>query len=602
MQVRCALVTTEMQREARKMLVKHRALGLVVRMLVHRLQRSDDMAAKCIEMLDFLAFSRKFIRVLGSDKNFSELRESAAGLVLTRSVRLISLSEDDLGALELQHILNQLLFEDEMRACVLCRVSVRDRLLELVGLLIKNVERMVDTVKQAKNEREREKERARLREQERELGQEHPNLAPVPADTETASPASERAEPPAAEEAHGVGDGGGGGGDGGGGSSVAGEGDSGAGAGGGTEGGDAGAGRGGGSTSASASASSASKAQDGSKAQEKLERVAAKKRHISSRVSKRLLAVFRLLARLARDDARPLAAALCEKFGNTEQNRDKLILSLMQLIDSGLLPPPCDDEDRADRKWYSQTVALLTEDGREELTRYMSKGVHAASSKELQQALADLQQTQMEVAEDSMSLVGGDPKDISEVLSVIRDGKCVAIQGEEAQRFVTQGDKHLKWVRRTGGGTEPAPFVLLRRNAYVHRKYVKLSVDSTQICTCVHRPGKACCHDTACLLRAEHVECTPGFCPCGEDCQNQRFQRCQNAPVKVAYAGKKKGWGLFAAADIECGAFIVEYMGEVCGCGGGGVGVGVGMSVWVRVRVRLWVGVDVGIGVVWVWV
>jgi hypothetical protein len=29
------------------------------------------------------------------------------------------------------------------------------------------------------------------------------------------------------------------------------------------------------------------------------------------------------------------------------------------------------------------------------------------------------------------------------------------------------------------------------------------------------------------------------------------------------YAGKKKGWGLFASEDIECGTFIVEYMGEV---------------------------------------
>jgi len=46
------------------MLVKHPGLGLVVKMLVLRLQRCDDMAAKCIEMLDFLAFSRKFIRYI----------------------------------------------------------------------------------------------------------------------------------------------------------------------------------------------------------------------------------------------------------------------------------------------------------------------------------------------------------------------------------------------------------------------------------------------------------------------------------------------------------------------------------------------------------
>lgn len=126
--------------------------------------------------------------------------------------------------------------------------------------------------------------------------------------------------------------------------------------------------------------------------------------------------------------------------------------------------------------------------------------------------------------------------DLSEVISVVRDGKCVTIRGEEAERFQQQGDKHLKWVRRTGGGTEPAPFVLLRRNAYVHRKYVKLSVDSIQTCSCLHRPGKHGCYDNSCLLRAENVECTPGFCPCGDDCQNQRFQRCQNAPTQVLCA------------------------------------------------------------------
>ena len=75
---------------------------------------------------------------------------------------------------------------------------------------------------------------------------------------------------------------------------------------------------------------------------------------VSSRISKRLLALFRLIARLARDDARPMAAALYEKYGNTEQSREKLILSLMQLVDCGLLPASSDAEDLADRKWYGQ--------------------------------------------------------------------------------------------------------------------------------------------------------------------------------------------------------------------------------------------------------
>lgn len=152
------LITAETKREARKVLVKHPALVLVVKMLVQRLQRSDDMAAKCIEMLDFLAFSRKFIRVLGSDKAFGDVRESTAELVLIRAVRLVSVSEEDFGALELLCILNQLLFEDEMRACVLCRASVREKLLDLVGLLIKGIERMVEMAKGAEQDKPKEAE------------------------------------------------------------------------------------------------------------------------------------------------------------------------------------------------------------------------------------------------------------------------------------------------------------------------------------------------------------------------------------------------------------------------------------------------------------
>ena len=97
------------------------------------------------------------------------------------------------------------------------------------------------------------------------------------------------------------------------------------------------------------------------KSPDKLEKAAMKRSEMTRRIGKRFLAVFRLLARLARDDARPLAAALYEKFGNTEQSREKLVLSLMVLTDSGLIPEARDDEDKADRKWFAKIVALLTQ-------------------------------------------------------------------------------------------------------------------------------------------------------------------------------------------------------------------------------------------------
>ena len=448
--VRSELLPVETLREARKMLATHTALGTLVKTLVQRLQRCDEMAAKCMEMLDFVAFSRKCIRVLGSHKAFGDVREHTADLVLTRTLRLVSVAEDDLGALQLLKILNQLLFEDEMRACILCRAPLRQRLLDVVAALIKGIERMVTASTEAQDKGDKGDKTAKT-----------------------------------------------------------------------------------------------AKADKGKK-----------KNAVRKLVSNRFVVLFRLLARLAREDARPVAAALYDKFGNTDSSREKLMLTLLMLTDSGLLPEAADDEDRTDRQWFGKLVGLLQPQGIDELKTHLSKGVHAASSKELQTVLTELQQANMEVADDAMSI----SNNLADVLSVVRDGKCVQIKGEEAARF---GDKHLKWVRRTGGGTEPAPFVLLRRNVYVHRKYAKLTVDSTPTCSCLHRPGKPGCSDNACLLRAENVECTPGFCPCGDDCQNQRFQRCQNAPTEVLYAGKLKGWGLFAAADIESGSFVVEYMGEV---------------------------------------
>ena len=59
------------------------------------------------------------------------------------------------------------------------------------------------------------------------------------------------------------------------------------------------------------------------------------------------------------------------------------------------------------------------------------------------------------------------------------------------------------------------------------------------------------------------MECV-GDCGCGADCQNQRFQQKQYAPVAV-FQTQKKGYGLRADADLEPDDFIYEYIGEVIG-------------------------------------
>ncbi|KAA8643129.1 hypothetical protein EYZ11_005821 [Aspergillus tanneri] len=71
----------------------------------------------------------------------------------------------------------------------------------------------------------------------------------------------------------------------------------------------------------------------------------------------------------------------------------------------------------------------------------------------------------------------------------------------------------------------------------------------------------ACGEDSDCINRATKIECM-GDCGCGPECQNQRFQRKEYAPVAVIKT-EKKGFGLRAEADLRPHQFIFEYVGEV---------------------------------------
>ncbi|CAI7857655.1 unnamed protein product [Closterium sp. NIES-54] len=89
--------------------------------------------------------------------------------------------------------------------------------------------------------------------------------------------------------------------------------------------------------------------------------------------------------------------------------------------------------------------------------------------------------------------------------------------------------------------------------------------DDVAVCECeppAPSSGAAGCHVDSCLNALLCTECTPGFCPCGDACQNQRFQRCEHARTVVKKV-KGRGWGLVAAQLIKAGQFVIEYCGEV---------------------------------------
>ncbi|CAK7892280.1 histone-lysine N-methyltransferase, H3 lysine-36 specific [[Candida] anglica] len=87
-------------------------------------------------------------------------------------------------------------------------------------------------------------------------------------------------------------------------------------------------------------------------------------------------------------------------------------------------------------------------------------------------------------------------------------------------------------------------------------------------CDCVeewnseNQCNMACGEDSDCINRVTSVECVNSQCTCGENCQNQRFQRKQYAQVAVIQT-EKKGYGLRAQEDIPEAGFVYEYIGEV---------------------------------------
>jgi hypothetical protein len=169
----------------------------------------------------------------------------------------------------------------------------------------------------------------------------------------------------------------------------------------------------------------------------------------------------------------------------------------------------------------------------------------------------------------------GQTDDLPQDIIVRVDGKSGehTVCGNDLMRFEggKYSEKHIAWVRRTGGGGEPCPFVLLQRNVYSSgAKKRRFAAADVSICSCVSGRTADTAHSVVgcgswCMNRCSLVECTPGTCPCGDFCSNQRFLRCKNAPLRVFKTGDGRGWGIRLEIAVKKDDFIIEYMGEVVG-------------------------------------
>ncbi|XVF64278.1 hypothetical protein PTKIN_Ptkin09bG0155600 [Pterospermum kingtungense] len=101
------------------------------------------------------------------------------------------------------------------------------------------------------------------------------------------------------------------------------------------------------------------------------------------------------------------------------------------------------------------------------------------------------------------------------------------------------------------------------QNEFSYRKHKKQKEEDIAICECkfdFSDPDSTC--GERCLNVLTSTECTPGYCPCGVYCKNQKFQKCQYARTTL-FKTEGRGWGLLAAENIKAGQFIIEYCGEV---------------------------------------
>ncbi|KAK9270236.1 hypothetical protein L1049_025813 [Liquidambar formosana] len=109
----------------------------------------------------------------------------------------------------------------------------------------------------------------------------------------------------------------------------------------------------------------------------------------------------------------------------------------------------------------------------------------------------------------------------------------------------------------------PPQYIHINQNDFSYRKHKKQKEEDIAICECrydANNPDSAC--GERCLNLLTSTECTPGYCPCGFNCKNQRFQKCEYAKTKL-FRTEGRGWGILADENIKAGQFIIEYCGEV---------------------------------------
>lgn len=130
--------------------------------------------------------------------------------------------------------------------------------------------------------------------------------------------------------------------------------------------------------------------------------------------------------------------------------------------------------------------------------------------------------------------------------------ECYALMKMKPSRYNSVGrNSHLK----------PAPYKKIKYNYVVPPVKWESGHYSFTDCECKPNDPYACSLNSGCINYYLCIECNP-TCRAGENCQNQRFEKCIYPKLEVRRM-ESRGWGLIALENIPNNTFIIEYVGDV---------------------------------------
>ncbi|KAJ3323641.1 Histone-Lysine N-Methyltransferase ash1l [Blyttiomyces sp. JEL0837] len=105
-------------------------------------------------------------------------------------------------------------------------------------------------------------------------------------------------------------------------------------------------------------------------------------------------------------------------------------------------------------------------------------------------------------------------------------------------------------------------FTKIQKNIFVDRKPRKPKEIAICHCKVIEGPEPTGCGE-GCLNRCMFIECQDGWCPCGDACTNQAFQKNNDIAGIEVFWTNGRGYGLRTTKELPASSLVIEYRGEI---------------------------------------